>query len=66
MKEYLEFLASLSSTLYSAYLYADRGNQDPAVEEQLAMSIMREISDYRMRRQLQKNQEMMEKTNPGG
>lgn len=54
MKDYLEFLAHLGSTLYSAYLYADRGNEDTNMEQQLAMAIMRDISDYRMRRQLEK------------
>lgn len=55
MKDFLAFLLSISDELYDLFVYVRTVNraQDPEVEKQLAMRIVRKASDERMKRELE-------------
>jgi hypothetical protein len=54
VKDWLTFLAALAEPLYELFVYTRSvtQKQDPEVEKQLAMRIIRKASDERMRREL--------------
>jgi hypothetical protein len=46
-------------------LYADRGGpEDPEIEKQISMAIMRDVSNYRMKRELEEKEKREDPTNP--
>lgn len=55
MKDFLSFLLSIADELYDLFVYVRTVNrsQDPEVEKQLAMRIIRKASDERMKRELE-------------
>lgn len=55
MKDFLTFLLSIADELYDLFVYVRTVNrsQDPEVEKQLAMRIIRKASDERMKRELE-------------
>jgi hypothetical protein len=55
VKDFLSFLLSIADELYDLFVYVRTVNrsQDPEVEKQLAMRIIRKASDERMKRELE-------------
>lgn len=55
MKDFISFLLSIADELYDLFVYVRTVNraQDPEVEKQLAMRIIRKASDERMKRELE-------------
>lgn len=54
MKDFILFLVSIADELYDLFTYVRATNraQDPEVEKQLAMRIVRKASDEKMRQEL--------------
>lgn len=55
MKDWLMFLSSLAEPLYELFVYTRSvtQKQDPEVEKQLAMKLVRAASDEKMKRELE-------------
>lgn len=53
MSDFLRFLALIGNELYDLFSYSASGNQpDAEYEKQLAMRIVRKVSDDRARREI--------------
>jgi hypothetical protein len=54
VKDFLSFLLTIADELYDLFVYVRAVNrtQDPEVEKQLAMRIIRKASDEKMKREL--------------
>lgn len=52
MQSWMQFLASIAHVLWDLFEYVEKGEEDPELEKQIAMNIIRASKDAQMKREL--------------